>query len=1200
MLALGVAACGDDVQVVEPTPPAPPPPPALSASMAPASAEVEVGSSVVFAVNVSGGVAGEASSWSCASSNTGIATVSVTSAGCQATGVAAGGVTITATVSKGNETANVGSQLTVTAPPAPPAFEASIAPESQSVAVGSSVVFAVNTSGGDMMMAASWTCASSDPAIATVETTDAGCQATGVSGGEVTVNVAATDGHDTINLVAQLTVTTDPVDPVQPFSATMAPESATVAVGSDAVFAINTSGGAADATASWTCSSSDDAIATAATTDAGCQATGVAAGGVTINAAVTKGEDSANLAAQLTVTAPDVAAPAFVFITDPTDGTSLEGDVSVKISVERGDQTPMGLSLLVDGEVAAHQSFGMAATPAMDEPAEQAPLNFTLSFDSGEYDKATGAVTYPNGDHTISAELTVAGSENPVPSNNVSVEFDNDDAVHVSIAGLGDGVMNPTTGDMWYGGPDAAPEITAVPVVYSSGPVTALTLLEFCGEDAMTDDEAPFVFTPECDETTTEGQLEFNVGGTAGGKLNWDFEGPAAPHFQPNPNMRESGWVNATVDFLGKHDGTKNPDGWLKYNHDGDASGVGGYAPQLRFSSTTPSIVDGARAATPNAIPTEPTKKDAVCVIATAVDLLGNESKLPSAGKACASAEDYATTTGTGDDATTTYQAGLRAGLDVSPPTIEFSTASPKEDASSLKEFQVQVADTGGSTGKSGLHSDPVLARIELRDADNDIICGDDDDAGGAAGEEKITGECVLAGGLEFNDPLATTDGLNGASEAGYYTFTAVSRDKAGNRSEQLVRTAVNDDDAPDLGLIVGGYDKGSWLLTATLTDNLSIKEYWAEALNDIDLDADGTAETGIVILPREGSVKVDEYNSSELTQNLLETVQMQVFRALQPANTNDTGDDPTTAATAAAILDSIRVVGVDHGAVFVTATDADRKGYNAATSTSLGSTATLARFGLGSPRGLSFAADGTVTTAGIATAPTGAEPSDADAQEDQEEAAERWNDNEYLVGTADTKTRYARDEVFQDFIVEDDDDENDALELRATMRGLAGYEKAVAGVADDPATDDVDEGDDAEPGVEGLDSNPVSRVDFYAAVSLRNVSSSGGTAGLNRVPPVPYGAADAASGNEALVFLGSSNAAGAEDYKCAADDRLAPEAGDTPVDCRKYVWGIDMSGADFLEITGGDDLDEYTIVAIAVNSAGVAILDTVAVTVDE
>ena len=188
LLALGVAACGDDVEVITPVPPPPPPPPPLVASMAPASADVAVGSSVVFAVNASGGVAGEAASWTCSSSNTGIATASTTSSGCQATGVAAGGVTITAAVTKGNETANVGSQLTVTAPAAPPPFEASIAPASATVAVGSSAVFAVNTSGGyigmmmgnGMMTEASWACSSSDPAIATGTTTEAGCEATGV------------------------------------------------------------------------------------------------------------------------------------------------------------------------------------------------------------------------------------------------------------------------------------------------------------------------------------------------------------------------------------------------------------------------------------------------------------------------------------------------------------------------------------------------------------------------------------------------------------------------------------------------------------------------------------------------------------------------------------------------------------------------------------------------------------------------------------------------------------------------------------------------------------------------------------------------------------------------------------------------------------------------------------------------------------
>ena len=579
LLALGVAACGDNVELITPTPPVPPPPPPLVASMAPASAEVAVGSSVVFAVNASGGVLGEAASWSCSSSNTGIATASTTTSGCQATGVAGGGVTITATVTKGNETANVGSQLTVTAAPPPPPFEASIAPSSATVAVGSSIAFVVNTSGGyagmmmdDMMMAASWECSSSDPAIATVTTTTSGCQATGVAGGDVTIVAVATDGHDTINLVAELAVAADPpppplsatmapgaatvavgssavfainvsggdpaaeaswictssddgiatasdtgagcqatgvaaggvtinavvtkgsetenvgaqltvtADPIPAFVATMAPESAEIAVGSAAVFAINVSGGAADATASWDCTPSDAAIATVSTTDAGCEAMGVAAGGMTVNAvvtkgedsanlvsnltvtadpippfvatmapesaeiavdgsavfainvsggdpaaeaswictssevavatagntdvgceatgvagggvtiyaAVTKGEDSANLAAQLTVIAPDVGQPAFIVINTITDGdeddSTLSGTVSVTINVERGDQSLEGLAVLLDGDVVASQSFGIAAAPAQDGAAEQAVHEFTLSFDTDGYD----------------------------------------------------------------------------------------------------------------------------------------------------------------------------------------------------------------------------------------------------------------------------------------------------------------------------------------------------------------------------------------------------------------------------------------------------------------------------------------------------------------------------------------------------------------------------------------------------------------------------------------------------------------------------------------------------------------------------------------------------------------------------------------------------------------------------------------------
>ena len=77
--------------------------------------------------------------------------------------------------------------------------------------------------------------------------------------------------------------------------------------------------------------------------------------------------------------------------------------------------------------------------------------------------------------------------------------------------------------------------------------------------------------------------------------------------------------------------------------------------------------------------------------------------------------------------------------------------------------------------------------------------------------------------------------------------------------------------------------------------------------------------------------------------------------------------------------------------------------------------------------------------------------------------------------------------------------------------------------------------------GVEGLVNNPVSRVDFYAAVLLDEVSgASSGT--NNKVPPVPDGPAAAATGNEALVLLGSASAAGAEDFMCTDQRTGSPD----------------------------------------------------------
>ena len=738
VLALGVAACGDDVQVVEPTPPVPPPAPPVEAAMAPSSASVVVGNSVVFAVTASGGVAGDAASWTCASSNTGIATVTVTSTGCQATGVVAGEVTITATVTKSGESVNVGASLTVTSDEPPPPV------------VG-------------------------DPAVILIQSV-----------------------HN--------------------------------------------------------------------------------------------------------------------------NETPVDGPVDVVISMDRGDQTVEELSLLVDGEVVASQSFGGGmdmgmAPPQQDEPAEQAGPTLRFSFNSAAYDEDE-APSYMNGEHTISAELEIAvdmpdgthGHET-VSSNIVTVEFDNDDGVHVMASPPGEPVMNTTTGHIWYGGPDAgAFEITAVPVMYSGGSVESVTLLAFCGAKAITVDDAPYAFEPECKSSPDAGDTpEFTV--ASGGRsetvgplnddhpfpIRLDYDGPSAPMFVPNPNLRQDGWINADVQLVAKYENKDGKrDGWLLYGKD---AGVGGYIPQLRYGEN----ITLALAAAPSSEPElpAPTKKDVLCFVASAVDLLGNESKLPSAEDGCAASIDIFEEDGmkiardADDEIEADLSSTIKAGVDTSAPTLIFTGRSPKENtrakasnkSENFREFEMEVVDTGGSTGKSGLHSMPVLAKVERRDADDTVCSGDD-----LPGKEDITTDSCVSNGEGFSsitDDLILTTAFADQDDIGYYTFTAMSQDKAGNRSDPINRTVLLDTEDPGANINAPGSVSGSFDVGVSMSDDLSIRDYRVSAIfNDdgtifdvADVDTPNTRVT--LRLGITGTV--DAYNAPDpLTQATREDVKVNTFLILQ------------------------------------------------------------------------------------------------------------------------------------------------------------------------------------------------------------------------------------------------------------------------------------------------------------------------------
>ena len=600
-----------------------------------------------------------------------------------------------------------------------------------------------------------------------------------------------------------------------------------------------------------------------------------------------------------------------IIITGVTgEDDKIAGRLTAVIDVERGEFEKIALYVAGNDMAVDSILFGLGRAPAEgpELATQQGGVEFELSFDSDDYDDETGAVTYPNEAYELVAGVTLQGSTEVSYSNRMEVEFENSSFVLASVNGLGEGARNSSTGRVWYGGPDVSVEISALAVSYSSGAaVSSVTLLPFCGDDAATDSEAPFSFPVDCDGFQTsesDGTTPmFNVGGadidSKGGKVYLDFKAPDAPHFQPNPNMRELGWVNASVGFTDEYKDEKGKrDGWLIYHHDDNmdnlaADGVGEYIPQIRFAeSGDDNEVGGAldalamaQVVVPPALAGQSSKPDEYCVVVSAVDMLGNESKLPKADEACVKADEYEV-----------GSAGLLAGVDLQKPTIAFSPSSPEENAATMRNFTVQLDDDEGS-GIRREDNNPVKASVNLRNKDDD---------------EKIED-------LEINValPVASTVGLSllGDDDVGYYTFTGSVTDKAGNVSDEATRTALHDTGDPAASTIVGDYEKGQFSMVATVTDNLSIKAYWSEArfaapAADLSLRAleNGTVMvTEGLFLPQEAATDVDAYDAASLRQAILaSSLTAKYYRALQADNDNE--------GTSLTYLNSLGVVASDHG----------------------------------------------------------------------------------------------------------------------------------------------------------------------------------------------------------------------------------------------------------------------------------------------
>ena len=715
--------------------------------------------------------------------------------------------------------------------------------------------------------------------------------------------------------------------PPPPVTATMAPASASVLIGNSVVFAVNASGGVSGDAASWTCASSNTGIATVSVVSAGCQATGAAAGDVSITATVTKSGETVNVGAQLTVTEEATGEPAFLILKgvtgEPaegeetkTDAGGLKGRVEVSLGVERGDQTLERLSVLLDGEVVAYQSFGSSmgmAAPEDDAAAEQAVYDFTLSFDSDDYDADTGATTYANGEHMLSAELQIAGGmmsdgmmgHETISSNVMTVEFDNDDG-YIVTADLGHNSVLADDGKRWYGGPDNGHiVISALAVSYSGAEAEAVTVtLTDCkgtaeeGDDDHDHGGAGVSFEFDCDDTE---RADRDIGVSAGGEpgqnilneddlptANIDMKAPAnAPMIIANRNGREMGWINADVGISGKFDARRARDNWLVEGEGGAGeAGVGGYNMAIRIGEDLEEAVgDDAT----SSLPAESEDNDAYCAVAVATDDLGNMTELPDADDdTCRAAPEGADTMLTfdpdadgGTDTISVYgydsdgdddqdpntvsgnvsqaNSTLEFGVDTTDPIVELVddeadmrfAVVPFPDGSGLA---FDVNDDASDVGNSDLTEDGGLRVKVNRRTASKSDCAAVQANGTVRGSADKDCEYMV---ITDDDVNFEADSLSVA----YYTVSAIAKDKAGNTSSPVSHTLVYDATAASgtPPAVPGSIEAGKTFTGSVyLNDNLSIRDYY------------GTMDYGTGTPIRLGvgaPVVVDAFNSSSLTR---------------------------------------------------------------------------------------------------------------------------------------------------------------------------------------------------------------------------------------------------------------------------------------------------------------------------------------------
>jgi hypothetical protein len=458
--ALGLAACGDDVSIVQP------PPPDVIISGAPVTA-IAVGATVQLSAN-------QPVTWSENS-----AAISVDANGL-VTAVAAGSGSVTAT-STTDATKKASVTITVAATPA--MTDLQVAPANVSiVSGGSSAISTVASLAAGATVAyvntSNNTTICSDPADTpnpTITTVAAG----GPGSCVITVTATATGTNLTPTTLVRTVTVTVTAQPVALTSLTVTPTN--VNIGPGATQQVTTITQAVPgATITYANSSSNETVATVSLTGANptitavgngtavitITATGTAAGAQTnsISATVTVNVQAASVSInRVTACFVGPGFPPPPCVVGDIDITNTFGQIEVTLNINPGFQTLDSVRVKLGSNVGAAQGFTVSGAPTAPITLNINTASYTINAGAG-----TSTVRFPNGNTVIQAELFPRNATAPTASNTITVFLNNRDTYHAlwTLPG-GANAAIAANGLIWHGGPGSTFTFTAIPVLYS-------------------------------------------------------------------------------------------------------------------------------------------------------------------------------------------------------------------------------------------------------------------------------------------------------------------------------------------------------------------------------------------------------------------------------------------------------------------------------------------------------------------------------------------------------------------------------------------------------------------------------------------------------------------------------------------------------------------------------------------------------------